>query len=323
MSSKIIYERFLWFHGRVKRGLYPNATSMAREFGVSVKTAQRDIEFIQDRLFAPLEYDRSRRGYAYADESYELPASWLTADDLLALLVSFRLASTVPEGGMKARMKSFLEQVFSLYAHEVPLSLEDLGGKVSVKNIEYSFTDDRIFRQAFEALVHTRPLTIVYNSPHTGERTRRDVLPLHLLSYMGTWHLIAHCSLRDGLRDFALSRIRSIEPCSREISPPAGTDSIREYLRGHFGIMSSTRRVEVCIRFAPGIAPWIAEQVWHPDQAVSRGPDGSLTLSFPVADFREIRREVLKYGSQAQVISPEALRAELREEIRKMNDLYT
>ncbi len=323
MSSKIIYERFLWFHSQVRRGLYPNAAIMARHFEISAKTAQRDIAFMHDRLFAPLKYDLSRRGYVYENESYELPASWLSADELLALLISFRLATTVPDSGMKTRMKTFLNQVLSLYTHEVPISLEGLGEKVSVKNIEYSVTSEKTFQHMLDALLHSKPVRIEYYSPHNNEYTGRDILPLHLLSYMGTWHIIAHCTLRGELRDFTLSRIRVIEPSAVSIPVPPGTDSIKEYLRWNFGILSSTEAIEVCIRFAPDIAPWIQEQVWHVNQNLEWKPDGSLLLSFSVADFREIKREILKYGSKVEVVSPPALRDEVSAEIKKMNNLYT
>jgi len=322
MPSKIIYERFLWFYNQVKRGRYPNASTMARRFEISVKTAQRDIAFMQNRLYAPLVYDFSRRGYAYEDATYELPASWLSTDELLALLISFRLTSTVPDRGMKTKLKTFLNQVLSLYTHEVPISLEGLGEKVSVKNIEYSITSEKTFQQVLDALLHSRTVRIEYYSPHQDETTSRDILPLHLLSYMGTWHIIAHCSLRGELRDFALSRIRAIEPSAIHIPVPPGTDSIKEYLRWNFGILSSAESIEVCIRFAPGIAPWIQEQVWHANQTVEHQPDGSLLLRFSVADFREIKREILKYGSQVEVVSPPALRDEMRDEIKKMNKLY-
>lgn len=323
MPSKVIFERFLWFHSQVKRGLYPNATVMARRFEISVKTAQRDIEFIQDRLYAPLAYDQSRRGYAYEDASYDLPGSWINADDLISLLVSFRLASTIPDNSMKNGLKAFLNQILSLYTHEVPLSLEELGEKVSVKNIGYSVVNEKIFHLVLDALLHARPLRIEYYSPHNDESTSRDIIPLHLLSYMGTWHVIGHCTLRNELRDFALSRIQTIEPSPIKIPTPTGADSIKEYLRWNFGIMSSTESIEVCIRFSPDIAPWIQEQVWHANQTVSRQTDGSICLTFPVADFREIKREILKYGSQVEVVSPRGLRDEVREEVKKMNKLYT
>jgi predicted DNA-binding transcriptional regulator YafY len=52
LSSKVIYERFLWFHSKVKEKKYPNSKSLAEQFEISSKTAQRDIEFMQDRLYS-------------------------------------------------------------------------------------------------------------------------------------------------------------------------------------------------------------------------------------------------------------------------------
>ena len=312
MSSKVIYERFLWFHGRVRRGQYPNAATLAREFGIPVKTAQRDIEYFRDRLCAPLVYDRSRRGYAYKDESNELSATWLDADDLIDLLVSFGLASTVPESGMKEGMKTLKEQCPTLYTHEASIGLEQLSGKAPVMNAGRSAINGRVFRWVFDALLADSPLTIDYRPPHCGESTRRDVLPLHLL----------YCTLKGGLRDFVLSRIFSIEPCVREIAVPLGVHTIREYLRSSYCIMSSSKVMEICICFAPGAAPWIEEQAWHPEQRIEHGPDGSLMLKFPVADSRESRREGLKIGSQAEAVSPQELRNEALEKIGKTKNLY-
>jgi predicted DNA-binding transcriptional regulator YafY len=72
MPAKIVYERFLWFHNQVKSEKYPNSRILAEKFELSQKTAQRDIEFIRDRMRAPLVYVPDKRGYAYEEGAYEL-----------------------------------------------------------------------------------------------------------------------------------------------------------------------------------------------------------------------------------------------------------
>jgi hypothetical protein len=49
MGSKNIYERFIWFDHRARSGKYPDATSRSGQFEISVKTAQRDIEFMYSK----------------------------------------------------------------------------------------------------------------------------------------------------------------------------------------------------------------------------------------------------------------------------------
>jgi predicted DNA-binding transcriptional regulator YafY len=62
MGIKNIYERFVWFDHQVRTKKYPNATSLAEKFEISTKTAQRDIDFMRDRLLCPLDYDSSKKG---------------------------------------------------------------------------------------------------------------------------------------------------------------------------------------------------------------------------------------------------------------------
>ena len=322
MSSKVIYERFLWFHGRIRQGLFPNARDIAEKFEVSHKTAQRDIEFMRDRMNAPLVYRREHRGYMYEDEAFELPGLWLRADELISLLVSYRLAATMPDNSLKSDLKSFLNHALSLYTSSKSVSLADLNEKVSVKNHGYSLVNEQVFHHILHALLGNSPVRIEYYSPHNDQSTTRDILLLHLLQYMGTWHVIAYCALRSETRDFTLSRIHSLEISEVEIPAPSGNISVKDYIRRNFGIMTSEETCEVCLRFSPDAAPWIAEQVWHHKQKQVAEPDGSLCLTFPVADFREIKREILRYGSRVEVLSPQALRDEVSEEIERMNKLY-
>ena len=322
MSSKIIYERFLWFHNKVKEDKYPNTKTLAEKFGISRKTAQRDIEFLRDRMSAPLLYVHEQRGYIYEDNTYELPGFWLAEESLTSLLLAYRLASAVPDAAIKTSLRAFLEQLLAKLSHHKTISIKDLSNKVSVRNIEYSKTSERIYHAMLEALLSSKPVQIEYHSPHNAETTTRDILPLHLLHYMGTWHIIAHCALKNGLRDFVLSRIKTITPCTNKITSRYSSEQVREYIRKTFGIFHGKATNEVCLCFSRDVSTWISEQAWHPAQKTFIKKDGRLCLSIPVSDFREIKHEILKYGSQVEVVSPKSLREEIKEEIKKMKKIY-
>ncbi|MDD2672513.1 MAG: WYL domain-containing protein [Syntrophales bacterium] len=322
MPPKLIYERFLWFDHEVRNKKFPNAATLAEKFEVTPKTAQRNIEFMKERLRAPLQYVAGRRGYVYEDDAWELPGFWLDEEKLTSLLIAYRLASSIPDSALKTSLEAFLDHVLARLSHTGAVSLAELNEKVSVKNIEYSMTGEPIFHRVLEALLRSEAVAIKYYSPHKNEYTTRDILPLHLLQYMGTWHIIAWCALKNGLRDFVLSRIGAVTPSERVVAARVPGSSVKEYIRRNFGIMNSAEAVEVCLRFSPAVAPWIAEQVWHPAQQVRREADDALCLTFPVADFREVRREILKYGSQVEVVSPKELREEVKKEIKKMKRNY-
>ncbi len=321
MSSTIIYERYLWLHHQIKSNKYPNTKTLAEQFGVTRKTAQRNIEFMSVRLKAPVIYVPGKRGYTYEDNTWEIPGLWLQEDELISLVLSYRLAAAVPDSGVKQSLHTILNQVISSHSSS-DFSIDELIDRISVKNIAYARTNESIFHRLLEALLRSRPIRIEYYSPHNDQSTIRDILPLHLLNYMGTWHIIAYCNVKKELRDFVLSRIKSIAACEFKISAHTSAVKVKDYIRETFGIFRGEKTINVCLCFAAGIAPWIAEQSWHPAQKTHTEKDGRLCLTIPVTDFREIKREILKYGAQVEVLYPGKLREEVKKEIGKMNKIY-
>jgi predicted DNA-binding transcriptional regulator YafY len=277
---------------------------------------------MRNRMNAPLLYAPEHRGYTYENSAYELPGFWLGEEALTSLLLAYRLASAVPDVAIKTSLRSFLEQLLTKLSHSNEISIKDLSNKVSVRNIEYSKTSEKIYHAILEALIYTRPVQIQYHSPHNAETTTRGILPLHLLHYMGTWHIIAHCALKNELRDFVLSRIKTITPCANQITSRFTAEQVREYIRKTFGIFHGKATNEVCLCFSKDVSSWIAEQAWHPAQKTVIKKDGRLCLTIPVSDFREIKREILKYGAQVEVVSPKSLRMEIKNEIEKMKKVY-
>ena len=77
MSS---YQRIIWFHNRVEENAYPNAGTLAEQFEISNRQAQRDIEYMRDTMNAPLLYCARKREYLYEKE-YVLPSFFLSENE--------------------------------------------------------------------------------------------------------------------------------------------------------------------------------------------------------------------------------------------------
>jgi predicted DNA-binding transcriptional regulator YafY len=133
MSRKLAYERYYWFHGQIKAGHYPNARKLSEEFEISKKQAQREIEFMRDRLSAPLAYDPAKKGYELEDARYELPPVWFNQAEILALCLALRLASTLPDHKLKSSLYDLLEKFLTFRLLDSPPTLTDIKEKVSVK----------------------------------------------------------------------------------------------------------------------------------------------------------------------------------------------
>jgi predicted DNA-binding transcriptional regulator YafY len=107
-----------------------------------------------------------------------------------------------------------------------------------------------------------------------------------------------------------------------EAFEPKPESAWRHLLEGAFGLFQGDRTVPVTLRFNAFRARWIKEQHWHPDQQIIENPDGGLDLTLPVADFREIKLKILQFGADAEVLAPESLRREIKEEIDRMKSVY-
>jgi predicted DNA-binding transcriptional regulator YafY len=65
---------------------------------------------------------------------------------------------------------------------------------------------------------------------------------------------------------------------------------------------------QVVLRFTAGSAGRVAERAWHPSQVSESLPDGGLIVRFLVNDLREIKRWVLAWGTECEVLEPRELR---------------
>ena len=309
MGAKNIYERFI-----------PNATSLANQFEISTKTAQRDIDFMRDRLRCPLQFDPKARGYHYEDNTFSLPMVYLSPEELSALLIARKTLRDISGGTLGKELSSVLGKITNILTkHNV--KEDSINATFSFQLIEYSPVSENTFRAVLEGCLKEKQLSFTYYSPAKEEMRERTVDPYHLFNYMGTWHLLAKCHLRNEVRDFALNRVSEVRVINETSRIPPDFD-FKEYFLSSFGLYKGKSIKEVTLRFSPFKAKWIKDQVWHKDQKAKYLDDGSLELSFPVSDFSEIKMEILKHGDQVEVIKPKKLRDLIKTEAEKIVRIY-
>jgi len=320
MGAKNIYERFVWFDDRVRSKKYPNATSLAGAFEISTKTAQRDIDFMRDRLLCPLDYDSSQKGYYYDDDTFSLPMVYLSSEELSSLLIARKMLQDISGGYIGEEISSIVDKITNILTKRMSMG-DRIDDTFSFQLIEYSPAPEAVFKAVLEGCLKKRCLSFTYYSPATEEKSKRTVEPYHLFNYMGTWHTIGYCHLRKEIRDFALSRISEPKVLAESFEIPTEFD-FKKYFLSTFGLFKGKSTKEVTIRFTPEKSKWIKDQIWHKDQKVKYLKDGSLELSFPVSDFSEIKREILKHGDEVEVMRPKELRVLIKAEAQKIAKIY-
>ena len=141
----------------------------------------------------------------------------------------------------------------------------------------------------------------------------------------------------------AAAATRSLRPKSRKaslINPPAVRESNRRaistaerferrprkewehQLEESFDIFQGSSTIPVTLRFNEFRSRWVREQLWHPAQQLRETEDGGIEITFPVADFREVKMMILQFGADVRVVSPAELREEIAAEAERMRGMY-
>src|SRR5947209_9327326 len=77
------FERLRQICAEIQRGRYPTKADLARVVERHPRTVQRDLEALIDRFDAPLEFDRKKNGFYFADPSWHLPPVALKEGELI------------------------------------------------------------------------------------------------------------------------------------------------------------------------------------------------------------------------------------------------
>jgi predicted DNA-binding transcriptional regulator YafY len=162
------------------------------------------------------------------------------------------------------------------------------------------------------ALHERRTLEAKYHSFGRDTVTSRRLDPLHLWYQQGGIYLAAYCHTRRQVLTFALERFRQVRLTEDTFEAPREFNLDR-YLEGSFGIFRG-EPVRVTLRFSRQVARYVAERQWHPSQVVSLLLTGELEMTLRVPLSPELRRWILGYGKDVEVLEPKSLREDIRRE---------
>jgi len=135
------------------------------------------------------------------------------------------------------------------------------------------------------------------------------VIEVHsVIESAGRSYLVAWCRRSRARRHFRADRVLAARLLPETFTPrPAmeTTDSA-DLFRA-----PPEARDRVRVRFSPALARWLVER--HPD--AERKDDGSVVVTYEVADVHWLVRTVLQYGAEAEVLEPNGYRQVMRRSV--------
>ncbi|MEW5904047.1 MAG: YafY family protein [Pseudomonadota bacterium] len=311
-------QRIYKLHHVISSHRFPvSRTVLEKELECSRATVKRIIEDMKLFFGAPIEYDRERNGYHYdtqEGQTFELPGVWFNAAELHALLATQQLLEQLQPGLLDAHLKplkAHIEKLLAAGQHDG----SEIAKRVRILRMAGRNNSSAHFQTVAGALLQRKRIAIRYHGRGNDQESQREISPQRLAHYRDNWYLDAWCHQKNGLRSFAVDRLREAHALNKRAK-----DIAEKVLDAHFassyGIFGGSAKHTAILRFSPERARWVAEEEWHPQQQSRMLDDGRYELRLPYSDPRELAMDALKHGAEVEVMEPESLREMVKEQLR-------
>lgn len=297
---------------------------LAAKLEVSDKTVRRDLEMLAGAGF-PLESETGEFGRKH----WRMASSWqpgdirFTFEEALALYLGRRqlepLAGTlIWEAAQRAfqKIQATLNDSAVRYIDKIGESFY----QTAIGTSDYA-RHAEIIDQLLVGIEDRRATFITYQSQQATEPVTYDIYPYGITFHRGSLYLVGYAPRHEELRHWKLNRIEAAEATEVRFQRPADFD-LRGHFSGSFGVFRGDGAILVRIRFSRDVARYVREANWHASQQLTAQRDGSLIAEFHLSSTVEIKSWVLSFGRHAEVLEPEALRAEIATDLQTALSRY-
>jgi predicted DNA-binding transcriptional regulator YafY len=319
-------ERFYKIQNLLRSRHFVSMQDFMSELGISRATFKRDLEYLRDRMRAPIVYDRDQKAYGFdpaiADSQlWQLPGLWFSADELQALLTMDRLLGDLQPGVLSeliAPLRKRLRGLLESGEH----SADDIARRIKILPMGSRRVAPAHFRTIATAVLTRKRLQLRHQRRQDGEVIDREVSPQRLVHYRDNWYLDAWCHKRQALRTFGLDAIETATVVPDKEVKEIGEDTLERHYASGYGIFAGSATQDAVLQFGASSARWVSRETWHPEQIGTPQLDGTYLLQFPYSQEPELVMDILKYGADVQVLAPESLRKAVAEKLRAAAKLY-
>ena len=292
---------------------------LTSELGVAKRTVQRDIEVLSVAGFPVTSETRNGTVFWHFMEGFHAsdPIA-LTLNEQMALYFSKGLFKPLQGTPIYESLETALQKIGSQLPAQSFRFLRGLAQGVTVSSFgwkDYSHSKN-VIDCLTRAVFHKFTVRIFHRSPQRVKPIEREVDPYKLWYVNNGLYMVGHDHRENALRTFAVERIQSAQVTNRRFEIPPGFN-FEQFRKTAFNVIWGEPQ-EVKIRFSPAQAPYIKERTWHPSQQIETEDNGSIVLTMHVADLDEVKRWLIGFGAEAQVLEPGELANQILQECQQI-----
>ena len=281
---------------RLNEGKKLDPYALVQEFGVNLRTIQRDL----NERFAFLELEKKDGVYALNHKRIGTG----TGVGILSMADVERFASLAGLQGLHPRLSTdFLRDMLDSRIQNALLvrghNYEDLHGK------------EQMFEQLKSAIEQTRTIGFEYSKPD-GAKMVEPAHPYKLVNQDGIWYLAAMDAGK--LKSYAFSKIGRLLVSADTFTPDA---VVLKKLAEEDSIWLNLQKTEVVLKVAQPAAGYFERRTLIGGQKIEKTlENGGLIVSGTIAHPNQILPIVRYWIPHIHVISPEGMQAELESQLR-------
>lgn len=191
----------------------------------------------------------------------------------------------------------------------------DVSTDALLQTVAVEAVSDRLlshFGTLWHARDEKRAVAMTYRRANAEVAEPRVVHPWAVVRAHQHVYVIGWCTSVTAMRVFRLDRIDAVTLDDTTFEVPLDFD-VQRVIRDNRMFAGEGPDDVLIVRYSPVVARWIAEREQVPLDA-----DGSVTVTWPLADDEWAVRHVLQYGAEAMVISPPRIRQALVERLESL-----
>ncbi len=282
---------------------------IADRFSISLRTAYRDIKTLEEAGVPII----SEAGVGYSlMEGYRLPPVMFTKEEALAFLTAEKLVAKLTDSSTYKIYESALFKIKSVLRNDEKDHLETMYDHIEVLGNPYirggDKTNDHI-QSILKGISQKNILRINYFANHNQQNTIRELEPVGIFLMSNYWYLIAFCLLRKDYRTFRVERISFVKFTEKYYSTthPPLKKYVNEILKEKHELQ------EVVMRVEKSIMKHFGEQKFYNGFVSEKEVDDKIEMTFLTASIEGFARWYMMFGDHAEIISPQNLKARIKE----------
>jgi len=301
--------------------LFPK--ELADTHGVDLRTLERDLNFLRDELRFPLEkiYRGKSRGYRLFGPPPFVKSLAFTEGEVEALSLLRDLGNALSGTHLREHLSTLWDKLAQHFPPDAPgrqgQTLRYFSGPV---------IDLAPFKAAIAAIaegIHqNRQVKIVYTSRFGGRKTKAYLIhPYSLILHAGGLYFFGKKDGVEGYRVWAAHRLSQAEvtPEPFTVDPDFDLDA---HFDASFGILQGVEAVEVTLRVTGDAMREFKEMRLHKSITRRFTRDQGLLLTLKVMRFEDLRKFILPWCNDVEVVSPASFRVEMKAVLEKAVALY-